>query len=143
MALIKYNPVYRDHVPGTSTSLFDKFFYDNLEDSSVKRFLPSADVLENEKNYMVNLSVPGLSKSDFEIDLEDGKLFITGERKFEEVEGVNYHRQEIQYGSFKREFHLPEDADQKGISANYNNGILSIEIKKDAKKIIKQKIEVK
>lgn len=143
MALIKYNPVYRDHVPGTYTSLFDKFFYDNLEDSSVKRFLPSADVLENEKNYMVNLSVPGLNKPDFEIDLEDGKLFITGERKFEEVEGVNYHRQEIQYGSFKRVFHLPEDADQKGISANYENGILSITIKKDVKKIVKQKIEVK
>ena len=143
MAIIKYNPVYRDHVPGTFPSLFNKFFYDNLEDSSIKRFLPSADVLENENNYMVNLSVPGMSKSDFEIDLEDGKLFITGERKFEEVEGVNYHRQEIQYGAFKRVFHLPEDADKNGVSANYKNGILAIVIKKDEKKVLKQKIEVK
>ncbi|MFC2124320.1 Hsp20/alpha crystallin family protein [Bacteroidota bacterium] len=143
MAIIKYNPVLRDRVPGTFPSLFDKFFYDNLEDSSVKRFLPSADILENEKAYVVNLSVPGLNKSDFEIDLEDGKLIITGERKFEEVEGINYHRQEIQYGSFKRVFHLPEDADKNGISANYKNGILTISIKKDEKKILKQKIEVK
>jgi HSP20 family protein len=143
MALIKYNPVYRDHVPGTFSSLFDKFFYDNLEDSSVRRFLPSADVLENEKSYVVNLTVPGMSKSDFEIDLEDGKLFITGERKFESEENTTYHRKEIQYGSFKRVFHLPEDADQKGISAAYNDGILSVTIKKDAKKVLKQKIEVK
>ena len=143
MAIIKYNPVYRDHVQGTFPSLFNKFFYDNLEDSSIKRFLPTADVLENEKTYMVNISVPGLNKSDFEIDLEDGKLFITGERKLEEVEGVNYHRQEIQYGTFKRVFHLPEDADKNGVSANYKNGILSIVIKKDEKKVLKQKIEVK
>ena len=143
MAIIKYNPVYRDHVPGTFNSLFDKFFYDVLEDSSVNRFLPSADVSENEKSYMVTLAVPGLNKSDFQIDLEDGKLFITGERKSEEVEGVKYHRHEIQYGSFKRVFHLPEDADQNGINANYKNGMLSITIKKDEKKILKQKIEVK
>ena len=143
MAITKYNPVYRDHVPGTFPSLFNKFFYDNLEDSSVKRFLPPADVFENEKSYVVNLAVPGLSKSDFDIDLEDGKLLISGERKFEEVEGVTYYRQEIQNGAFKRVFHLPEDAEQNGIGASYKNGLLTLTIKKDEKKILKQRIEVK
>jgi HSP20 family protein len=122
--------------------LFDKFFYDQLEDSSVDRFLPSANILERENSYEVHLSVPGMKKENFTIDLEDGKLLISGERNFETPEGTTVHKQEILEGSFKRVFHLPEDADQKKISASYVDGILRIEVPKDVKKVVKQKISV-
>ncbi|MGD9328623.1 MAG: Hsp20/alpha crystallin family protein [Cyclobacteriaceae bacterium] len=143
MTLIKYNPYVRNRYPGSFVNLFDKFFYDRLEDSSADRFLPSANILETEKAYEVQLAVPGMKKEDFNIDLEDGKLFISGERHFENGEGTTLHQNEIHQGSFKRVFHLPEDADQKKISANYENGILYIEVVKDVKKVLKQKISVK
>ena len=143
MTLIKYNPYVRKRYPGSFVNLFDKFFYDRLEDSSVDRFLPSANILETEKAYEVQLAVPGMNKEDFNIDLEDGKLFITGERNFETNDETTVHQQEIVHGSFRRVFHLPEDADMKKISANYVNGILNIEILKDVKKVVKQKISVK
>jgi HSP20 family protein len=114
-----------------------------LEDSSVDRFLPSANILETEKAYEVQLAVPGMKKDNFNIDLEDGKLFISGERNFETSEGTTVHQQEILQGNFKRVFHLPEDVDSKKISASYVDGILYIEILKDVKKVLKQKISVK
>ena len=143
MTLIKYNPYVRNSYPGSFVNLFDKFFYDKLEDSSADRFLPSANILETEKTYEVQLAVPGMKKEDFNIDLEDGKLHISGERRFETNEGTTVHQHEILHGSFNRVFHLPEDADQKNISASYENGILNIEVAKDIKKVLKQKINVK
>jgi len=143
MTLIKYNPNYRRTVPGSYNSLFDKFFYDTLEDSSVNRFLPQANVLESEKHYEIHLAVPGMKKDQFNIKVEDGKLFIEGERNVEFQKNLTVHRQEINYGAFKRIFHVPEDADQNKISASYADGILSLQIQKDVKKTLKHKIEVK
>ena len=143
MTLIKYNPTRRGLVRDPFVSLFDKFFYDTLEDSSVNRFLPNANILEHEKNYEVQLAAPGMKKEDFSINLEDGKLVISGERNNVEAAGVNVHRQEILYGSFNRVFQLPEDIDDNKISASYTDGILRIEIPKDVKKTLKQKITIK
>ncbi len=143
MTLIKYNPNYRSALPGSFKNLFDTFFYDSMEDSSVDRFLPGANVLEHEKQYEVQLAVPGMNKNDFNIDLEDGKLLISGERRFDVDENVEIHRREIRFGSFERVFHLPEDADQNKISASYQDGILKINIQKDEKKTLKHKIAVK
>jgi HSP20 family protein len=143
MTLIKYNPYVRKRYPGTFVNLFDKFFYDSLEDSSVDRFLPKANIIETEKTYEVHMAVPGMQKEDFNINLEDGKLIISGERNFENGEGITLHQQEILNGSFSRVFHLPEDADHKKISASYVDGILGIEVQKDVKKALKQKIDVK
>ena len=143
MTLIKYNPQKRGLVRDSYVNLFDKFFYDTLEDSSVNRFLPKSNILENEKNYQLQIAVPGLKKEDFNINLEDGRLIISGERNGVDAEGVTLHRQEISFGEFRREFQLPEDIDSGKISASYNEGLLSIDIPKDVKKVIKQKIAVK
>ncbi len=143
MTLIKYNPNHRTMESDPFLSLFDKFFYDTLEDSSVSRFLPQANILESEKLYEIQMAIPGMKKNDFSIDLEDGKLQISGERNTENNEGVTVHRQEIVYGSFKRIFKVPEDADQNNISASYADGILKVQIQKDEKKTLKHKISVK
>lgn len=143
MTLIKYNPNYRSNVSDSFLNLFDKFFYDTLEDSSVSRFLPGANVLEHEKNYEVQMSVPGMKKDDFNINVEDGKLHISGERNYELDEKTVVHRKELRYGNFERVFQLPEDADQNKISASYTDGILYITIEKDVKKTQKHKISVK
>jgi HSP20 family protein len=143
MTLIKYNPNYRSNTSESFLNFFDKFFYDTLEDSSVNRFLPVANVLEHDKKYEVQMSVPGMKKNDFEIHVEDRKLRITGERNYELDEKTIVHRKELRYGNFERVFQLPEDADQNKISASYTDGILYIYIEKDVKKTQKHKIDVK
>jgi len=143
MTLIKYNPNHRTAASDPFLNLFDKFFYDTLEDSSVSRFLPQANILEAEKYYEVQMAIPGMKKSAFNIEVEDGKLQISGERNVENQEGVTVHHQEIANGTFKRIFQVPEDADQNNISASYADGILKVQIRKDEKKTLKHKIEVK
>lgn len=143
MTLIKYNPNHRSVSRDPFLNLFDKFFYDTLEDSSMRRFLPQANILENEKDYEIHMAIPGMKKNGFNIDLEDGKLHISGERNSDSNENVTVHRQEIVYGNFSRIFQIPEDADQNRISASYADGILKIQIPKDEKKTLKHKIQVK
>lgn len=143
MTLIKYNPNHRTAASDPFLNLFDKFFYDTLEDSSVRRFLPQANILETEKYYEIQMAIPGMKKSEFNIEVEDGKLHISGERDAENQEGLTVHHQEMVFGNFSRIFQVPEDADQNSISASYTDGILKVQMQKDEKKTLKHKIAVK
>ncbi len=102
------------------------------------------DVSEDDKSYEIQLAVPGAQKKDFHVDLTDGKLTVSGERKFEErKEGKNFHSVETQYGSFSRSFFLPEDVNTDQIEADYADGILKINLPKTEKKVSKAAIEIK
>ena len=101
------------------------------------------DILENDSAYEINVAVPGLSKDEFKVDLNDNFLTISGERKFStEKKEKNLHVVETQYGNFSRSFALPENVDASKINAKYNNGILEITLPKDEKKILKTTIKV-
>jgi len=141
MSIIRYNP--SDFVPSTFSSLVDRFFNDSMVRNGGSVFSPKVDVIENENSYEVHLAVPGVSKEDFKIELNDNHLTISGERKFtDEKKEKNYHSVETQFGSFSRSFALPENVDGTKISAKYNNGILELVIPKDEKKVLKQNIKV-
>jgi HSP20 family protein len=100
---------------------------------------PQVDVAESETGYEVVVEVPGLSKNDINISVEDGYLTISGERKQEEkTDKKNYHRIERYYGKFERSFHLPEEVKADEIKANYKNGVLKVEIPKTEKQLPKQ-----
>jgi HSP20 family protein len=125
--------------------LIDRFFSDSLARTggSSYSFVPKVDILENDTAYEINVAVPGLSKEDFKIDLNDNFLTISGERKFsKEKKEANLHVVETQYGNFSRAFSLPENVDASKISAKYNNGILEISVPKDEKKTLKTTIKV-
>ncbi|MDN3668525.1 Hsp20/alpha crystallin family protein [Echinicola jeungdonensis] len=142
MKLVRYNQLEPQY-PSTFSGLLDRVFNDTVH-SDHPRFTPSVDISEDEKNYEIALSVPGVKKEDFKIDLEDGKLTVSGERKKEEKkEGKNFHSLESQYGAFSRSFYLPEDIAAENISAQYENGILTISLPKIEKKVSKSMIEVK
>ena len=88
-------------------------------------------------------SPPGLSKEDFKIEVTDGQLTVSGERKFTtEKKEKKFRSIETQYGSFVRTFSLPDHVDAEKINAKYNNGILELTIPKDEKKALKQTIKV-
>ena len=87
--------------------------------------------------------MPGLSKEDFKIELNDNHLTVSGDRKFtNEKKERTFHSIETHYGSFSRSFSLPENVDATRINARYNNGILELTIPKDEKKALKQTIKV-
>jgi len=141
MSIIRYKT--SDLLPTSFSSLVDGFFNDSLTRSGGSAFLPKVDIIENETSYELHVAAPGLSKEDFNIELNDNFITVSGERKFlNEKNEKNYHSIETQYGSFSRSFSLPENVDSSKINAKYNNGILELTIPKDEKKAIKTTIKV-
>lgn len=99
-----------------------------------RQWLPSADVQETDKEYLLSLELPGVGKDDFRIELQGRTLIVSGEKKSEKEEkGKNYLRHEQYYGAFKRSFLLPEDAAADGVKAGYKNGILKISVPRSEK----------
>lgn len=93
--------------------------------------LPKVNIKETADAYFVEMAVPGMKKSDFEIELDNQVLSISteNEQNIEQKED-NYTRREFGYSSFKRSFTLPETVDEGKIKASYNEGILNIHLPK-------------
>ncbi len=90
-------------------------------------FMPPADVVEREKEYLVKVDLPDVRKEDVKVLFDRGLLTIKGERKEEkELKGETMHRTERFYGAFERSFTLPEDVDAKGIRAECKDGVLMV-----------------
>lgn len=141
MSIIRYNS--NDFVPTTFSTLVDKFFNESLARTGGSTFIPKVDIVENPESFEIHLAVPGLQKEDFNIELNDNYLTVSGERKFSnEKKERTFHSIETHYGSFSRSFSLPENVDAAKINAKYNNGILELTIPKDEKKALKQTIKV-
>jgi len=100
--------------------------------------LPAVNVLDTANHYLVEMAVPGLKKSDFNISVDNLLLSISAEVKseYEDVDNENYTRREFGYSSFKRTFTLPESVETDKISAKYDDGILRVTLPKreEAKK---------
>ena len=93
--------------------------------------VPSANVTENAKEYLVELAAPGLERKDFKVEITDHILNISSEKKEEKKEErEGYSRKEFSYSSFNRSFSLPDNVKEGGIDAKYQNGILTIAIPK-------------
>ena len=81
------------------------------EQIAVPEWAPLVDISEDDKEYLIKAELPEVKKEDVKVTAEEGTLTITGERKFEKEEkGKKYHRVERSYGSFVRNFSLPDDA---------------------------------
>lgn len=93
--------------------------------------LPKVNIRETADEYFVEMAVPGMQKSDFQIELDNKTLIISNEKKEEqETEKDNYTRREFGYSSFKRSFSLPETVNEEKIKAEYKDGILSLQLPK-------------
>lgn len=96
-------------------------------------WMPRADVRETEKEYIIDLSLPGIRKEDVKVEVKDDVLTVSGERKSEKEEkGKNWLRRESSYGSFLRSFTLPEGLHSEDIKANYKDGVLTLSMRKPA-----------
>ncbi|MBW2184143.1 MAG: Hsp20/alpha crystallin family protein [Deltaproteobacteria bacterium] len=106
---------------------------------------PAVDIEEKDGKYLVKADLPGLKKKDIHLELHDGYLTLTGERKSEnEEKKENYHRIERTYGTFQRSFKVPEGITEKDIKAKYHDGVLELTVpapKVEKPKAIDVKIE--
>jgi HSP20 family protein len=96
-------------------------------------FVPELNVYETDKMFEITVELPGMSKEDMEISVDDNVLTISGERKAHhqnEGNGRRYHRIESRFGKFTRSLPLPNVIDADKINATFENGVLAISIPK-------------
>lgn len=99
--------------------------------ANIARWTPMTDILETKDALVFRAELPGLTEKDVSVELENGVLTISGERKFEEeTKEKNYHRVERAYGKFTRAFTLPPNVEADKIKATFNDGLLELNIPK-------------
>jgi HSP20 family protein len=108
--------------------LFDAFFGGARES---RRWVPQMDLVEAEDHFVLKADLPGLDEGDVSIEIQDGTLTISGERKAEhESRERGWYRIERSFGSFSRSLTLPDRVDPEGISASFDRGVLDVRIPK-------------
>lgn len=101
-------------------------------------FTPSIDAVETDEEYRIEAELPGLSESDFTVEIEDGVLSLKGEKKSshergdEEEESPGYRRVETRRGRFERRLRFGSEIDDDAVSAKFTNGVLEIHVPKRA-----------
>lgn len=124
------------------SNIFDDDFFPVLSNRS--NSTPAVNIKENEKNYTLELAVPGIDKKDLKIDISEDVLTISSETKNETEENQDgYKRKEFSYSSFCRSFYIPENVNREKIGASYKDGILSVELPKQEEEKNKLSRQVK
>jgi HSP20 family protein len=116
------------------------FFQESAGDPvSAASFAPPVDIYEDDHQIVLKLEVPGLKQEDPDIQIENNNLTVRGERKFEKEEKeTNFHRIECRYGSFYRAFTVPNTVSPDSVKAEYDAGVLRIQLEKRAEAKPKQ-----
>ncbi len=123
-----------DRLQGTVNRLFSDFgrsYRPATSELSTSAFTPPCDIQETAGHYVMNFDLPGMTKENIHIEMEDNQLTISGERKTEERhEDAETQRIERAFGAFKRSFTLPFSVETDKIEANYENGVLTLVLPK-------------
>nr|AOE08492.1 heat shock protein Hsp20 [uncultured bacterium] len=113
-------------------SLLDELFHSswNIEVPALNQ-LPPVNIIENDRDFLVSLAVPGKTKDDFEIAIDNGILSLASKEKKEKVlENGKFKRKEFDFNYFKRSFILPDSVDSSNIDCHYKNGVLQLTLPK-------------
>lgn len=94
--------------------------------------IPAVNIKEREKDFVIELAVPGIKKENIEIELEKDILTVSSNLEKEKIE---YTKHEFEYSNFKRSFSLPKTIDVENIQAEYVNGILYLTIAKKKEEV--------
>jgi HSP20 family protein len=135
MDLIRWNPL---NEMVSLRERLNRLFDDSLfptdwskEDAAMGIWSPAVDLFEKNDHLVIKAELPGIEKKDISVHMKDGVLTLKGERKHEnEVQDGNFYRREMSYGKFQRSFRLPGDVDPEKITAQFENGLLTIEVPK-------------
>jgi len=125
---------------GVMTHLLDEWSEQWVGESD-SRWIPPIDITENEKEFIIEVEVPGVEPKDLQVSISDGILTLKGEKKREKGE-ENYYCSERVYGSFSRSLKIPDEVLVHKVDAKYKNGILHLVLPK-AQPSKPKKIQVK
>jgi len=96
---------------------------------TVADWSPEVDISEDDRGYLLKADLPEMKKDDVRVTVEDGILSVSGERKTEkEDHKKKFHRIERSFGTFRRSFTLPEDADSTKVTAEFRDGVLKVHL---------------
>jgi HSP20 family protein len=121
-------------------NVVNEFMNTGLNDLATSKHLnytlPAVNIFENEKEFVLEMAVPGLSKKDITLEVEKDYLLVSADIKDEKEQ--KYRLREFKYGVFKRKFYLTDEIDREKINAKFDNGLLNIHLLKiDKSKLIK------
>jgi HSP20 family protein len=132
MTLVKVNNPLSRSLDGLMNNFFNEFptTVSKTFREDVLHF-PPVNIVENADAYQLQVAAPGFEKADFNVKLENNILTVSTEKKEEKNESAGKMiRREFSYKAFKRSFTIDEKINEEGISARYENGILTLELPK-------------
>jgi HSP20 family protein len=137
MSLVKWDPfVELEDVSKQLNRIFGKFparTEPGRELLTMADWAPDVDITETDTAYLIKGEIPGVNKEDVKVNIENGMLTMSGERKQEKEEkGKKFHRIERSYGSFMRSFRLPDNVDESAVKAEFKDGMLNVTVPKSA-----------
>lgn len=123
--------------------LWSQLTGDTAENGRLIRFNPTIDLTETPTTLELRMDAPGMKPENFDVQLSNGILTLSGERKQEsEVSDKTYHRIERHYGSFSRSLALPAMVVEDKVDAKYRDGVLTVILHK-TEESKSRKIQVK
>ena len=152
MAIVRLEP-FRNLLTSQKEELFNRLFNETFpavfgeQEPTTRTWAPPVDIYETDNALILKADLPGIDPKDVDIRIENGVLYLKGERKFEKEEKKeNYHRIERSYGAFTRSFALPNSINADHVKAEYKDGqlILTMPKREEAKpKAVKIHVEEK
>jgi HSP20 family protein len=143
MTLVKFKKDNEKALMPGVNDIFESIFNDTFFSDRMVTRVPAVNISESGDHYHIELAAPGLKKQDFKISLDRNQLTISVEKESEKTDR-KINKREYSYTSFVRSFTLPEMADQEGIEAAYEDGVLKIDVaKKEEAKTVSRQIELK
>ena len=134
MTLVRFDPSREvDSLQSEMNRVFDAFFGSpqNGAGARARRWVPPMDLLESDDELVLRADLPGMSREDVAIEINDGVLAVSGERRWEhEDSDERFHRVERSSGRFSRSVTLPERVDAAAVTAEFDNGVLEVRIPK-------------
>jgi len=134
MTLVRWEPVRElSSLQGEMNRLFNAFFDTPMPGGpgGQRRWVPAMDLVETDEDFVLRADLPGMTREDLAIELEDNVLTVSGERKAEhEDRQEGFVRVERSFGRFSRSLTLPDGVDADGIRAEFHDGVLEVRVPK-------------
>lgn len=139
MAIVRWDPARElDAFQSDMNRLFDSFFgrrEGTGSDYASRRWVPAMDLVETDEDLVLRGDLPGVDRDDIEIEVKDGVLTVSGERKAQhEDKREGYHRVERSFGHFSRSLELPKGVEAESVRASFDKGVLEVRMPKPAER---------
>ncbi len=134
MTIVRWEP-FRElsTLQGEMNRLFDSVFDAPRGNGggALRRWMPAMDLVETDDHFVLRADLPGMSEDDVKIEVEDGTLVVSGERKAEHADRQEgFYRVERAFGTFSRSLTLPKGVDADAVTASFERGVLEVRVPK-------------